>query len=244
MKKPLEGRVALITGASRGIGHAAALALSEVGAKVAVNYYASEEAALDLVKQITGCGGIAIAAKADVSQAAEVSRLVETVSRELGHVDVLVNNAGINPSKPLDQLTEDDWNQVIAINLSSAFLVSQAVLPGMREQRWGRIIMLSSVAAQMGGVIGPHYAASKAGMIGLAHSYAALLAKEGITANAIAPALIETDMIRGNDRIKPDLLPVGRFGQVSEVTDAIVLLATNGYISGQTLNINGGWYMS
>ena len=244
MKKPLEGRVALITGASRGIGHAAALALSEVGAKVAVNYYASEDAALDLVKQITGRGGVAIAAKADVSQAAEVSRLVETVSRELGRVDVLVNNAGINPSKPLDQLTEDDWNRVIAINLSSAFLVSQAVLPGMREQRWGRIIMLSSVAAQMGGVIGPHYAASKAGMIGLAHSYAALLAKEGITANAIAPALIETDMIRGNDRIKPELLPVGRFGQVSEVTDAIVLLATNGYISGQTLNINGGWYMS
>jgi len=244
MKKPLEGRVALITGASRGIGHAAALALSEVGAKVAVNYYASEDCALDLVKQITGRGGVAIAAKADVSQAAEVSRLVETVSRELGRVDVLVNNAGINPSKPLDQLTEDDWNRVIAINLSSAFLVSQAVLPGMREQRWGRIIMLSSVAAQMGGVIGPHYAASKAGMIGLAHSYAALLAKEGITANAIAPALIETDMIRGNDRIKPELLPVGRFGQVSEVTDAIVLLATNGYISGQTLNINGGWYMS
>jgi 3-oxoacyl-[acyl-carrier protein] reductase len=244
MKKPLEGRVALITGASRGIGHAAALALSEVGAKVAVNYYASEDCALDLVKQITGRGGVAIAAKADVSQAAEVSRLVETVSRELGRVDVLVNNAGINPSKPLDQLTEDDWNRVIAINLSSAFLVSQAVLPGMREQRWGRIIMLSSIAAQMGGVIGPHYAASKAGMIGLAHSYAALLAKEGITANAIAPALIETDMIRGNDRIKPELLPVGRFGQVSEVTDAIVLLATNGYISGQTLNINGGWYMS
>lgn len=244
MKRLLESRTALVTGASRGIGHAAALALSEAGAKVAVNYYTSEEAALDLVKQITGSGGVAIAARADVSRQAEVSEMVEKVSRELGCVDVLVNNAGINPSKPLDQLTEDDWNQVIAINLSSAFLVSQAVLPGMREQRWGRIIMLSSVAAQMGGVIGPHYAASKAGMIGLAHSYAALLAKEGITANAIAPALIETDMIRGNDRIKPELLPVGRFGQVSEVTDAIVLLATNGYISGQTLNINGGWYMS
>lgn len=244
MKRLLEGRVALVTGASRGIGHAAALALSEAGAKVAVNYHASEEAALDLVKQITDRGGLAIAAKADVSQAAEVSRMVEKVTQELGRVDVLVNNAGINPSSPLDQLTEDDWNRVIATNMSSAFLVSQAVLPGMREQRWGRIIMLSSIAAQTGGVIGPHYAASKAGMIGLAHSYAALLAKEGITANAIAPALIETDMIRGNKRLKPELLPVGRFGLVSEVTDAIVLLATNGYISGQTLNINGGWYMS
>lgn len=244
MKRLLEDRVALVTGASRGIGHAAALALSEAGAKVAVNYYASEEAALDLVKQITDCGGVAIAARADVSRQAEVSQMVEKVTHELGRVDVLVNSAGINPSKPLDQLTEDDWNRVIATNLSSAFLVSQAVLPGMREQRWGRIIMLSSIAAQTGGVIGPHYAASKAGMIGLAHSYAALLAKEGITANAIAPALIETDMIRGNKRLKPDLLPVGRFGLVSEVTDAIVLLATNGYISGQTLNINGGWYMS
>lgn len=244
MKRLLEDRVALVTGASRGIGHAAALALSEAGAKVAVNYYTSEEAALDLVKQITGRGGVAIAVKADVSRQSEVSQMVEKVTQELGRVDVLVNNAGINPSSPLDQLTEDDWNRVIATNLSSAFLVSQAVLPGMREQRWGRIIMLSSIAAQTGGVIGPHYAASKAGMIGLAHSYAALLAKEGITANAIAPALIETDMIRGNKRVKPELLPVGRFGLVSEVTDAIVLLATNGYISGQTLNINGGWYMS
>ena len=114
----------------------------------------------------------------------------------------------------------------------------------MRAAKWGRIINLSSVAAQTGGVIGPHYAASKAGIIGLTHSYAALLAKEGITVNAIAPALIETDMIRDNPRATPALIPVGRFGTVEEVADVVVTLATNGYITGQTINVNGGWYMS
>jgi 3-oxoacyl-[acyl-carrier protein] reductase len=244
MKRSLEGRTALITGASRGIGRAAALALSEAGASIAVNYNSSRDAALDLIDQIKGLGGRAIAVQADVSRSTDVLRMVETVQRELGQVDVLVNNAGINPSKPLHQLGEDDWHQVIATNLSSAFLTSQAALPGMRKRQWGRLIMVSSIAAQTGGVIGPHYAASKAGLIGLVHSYASLLAKEGITANAVAPALIETDMIWGNDRIKPDLLPVGRFGQPSEVADVVLLLATNGYISGQTINVNGGWYMS
>jgi len=122
--------------------------------------------------------------------------------------------------------------------------VSQAVLPGMRQRQWGRLIFLSSIAAQTGGVIGPHYAASKAGMLGLMHSYASLLSKEGITSNAIAPALIETDMIRNYSRIQPTLVPVGRFGTAEEVADAVLLLATNSYITGQTINVNGGWYMS
>jgi 3-oxoacyl-[acyl-carrier protein] reductase len=133
---------------------------------------------------------------------------------------------------------------VLTANLTSVFLLTQAVLPGMRLRSWGRLIMLSSIAAQTGGVIGPHYAASKAGMLGLVHSYANLLAKENITANAIAPALIETDMIRNNPKIQPTLLPVGRFGTAEEVAQAVVLLATNGYITGQTINLNGGWYMS
>ena len=133
---------------------------------------------------------------------------------------------------------------MLAINLKSVFLVTQAVLPKMRAARWGRIINLSSVAAQLGGVVGPHYAASKAGILGLTHSYALLLAKEGITVNAIAPALIETEMVTGNPNARADLIPVGRFGTVDEVADAAVLLATNGYITGQTINVNGGWYMS
>ena len=122
--------------------------------------------------------------------------------------------------------------------------MSQAVLPGMGQRQWGRLIFLSSIAAQTGGVIGPHYAASKAGMLGLMHSYASLLSKEGITSNAIAPALIETDMIRNYSRIQPTLVPVGRFGTAEEVADAVLLLATNSYITGQTINVNGGWYMS
>ena len=114
----------------------------------------------------------------------------------------------------------------------------------MRARQWGRIIMLSSIAAQTGGVIGPHYAASKAGLIGLMHSYANLLAKEGITANAIAPALIETDMIKGNEAIKPTLIPLGRFGKAGEVASVAALLAMNGYVTGQTISVNGGWHMS
>ncbi|HEY0263051.1 MAG TPA: 3-oxoacyl-ACP reductase family protein [Granulicella sp.] len=244
MEQPLQGRTALVTGASRGIGRAAALALSRAGAHVAVNYLASYQAALEIVGQIRSSGGRALAVQADVSQAAEVSRLVTTVEQQLGPIDILVNNAGINPSKPLDELTEEDWSQTLSTNLTSAFLVSQAAIPGMRQRRWGRIIMLSSIAAQTGGIIGPHYAASKAGMIGLAHSYANLLAKEGITANSIAPALIETDMIRDNPRITPNMLPVGRFGTAEEAAEVVVMLGTNGYINGQTINLNGGWYMS
>ena len=159
-------------------------------------------------------------------------------------MDILVNNAGITRPQPLEEITEQDWHDLIAVNLTSAFLVTQRVVPGMRTRRWGRIINLSSVAAQLGGVVGPHYAASKAGLIGLTHSYAALLAKDGITANAIAPALIGTEMVTSNPRARADLIPVGRFGTVDEVAAAAVLLATNGYITGQTISVNGGWYMT
>ena len=146
--------------------------------------------------------------------------------------------------QPFDQINEQDWDEVLAVNLKSVFLVTQAVPPSMRVAKWGRIINLSSVAAQTGGVIGPHYAASKADILGLTHSYAALLAKEGITVNAIAPALIETDRMRDNPRARPDLIPMGRFGTVDEVADVVVMLAAYGYITGQTINVNGGWYMS
>ncbi len=142
------------------------------------------------------------------------------------------------------QVTEQDWDEVLAVNLKSMFLVTQAVLLGMRQRKWGRIINLSSVAAQLGGVIGPHYAASKAGAIGLTHSYAALLAQEGITANAIAPALIETEMITSNPKARPDIVPLGRYGTVEEVADVVVMLASNAYVTGQTISVNGGWYMT
>jgi 3-oxoacyl-[acyl-carrier protein] reductase len=194
--------------------------------------------------EIKSLGGHAVAVQADVSIAAQVAEMVRQAESQLGPIAILVNNAGISRLQPFHQISEQDWDDVLAANLKSVFLVTQAVLPGMRAAKWGRIINLSSVAAQTGGVIGPHYAASKAGIHGLTHSYAALLAKEGITVNAIAPALIETDMMRDNPRARPDLIPVGRFGTVDEVADVVVMLAANGYITGQTINVNGGWYMS
>jgi len=240
----LAGKVALVTGASRGIGRAIAVALARAGAEVAVNYRNRENEARETAGMITALGRRCLVVPADVSLAAEVARLVGTVEAGLGPVDILVNNAGIAKLMPLDQITEADFDAMFAVNLKSAFLMTQAVLPGMRARRWGRIINLSSVAAQTGGVIGPHYAASKAGLHGLTHSYAALLAKEGITANCIAPALIETEMVTSNPRAKPDLIPVGRFGNVEEVAEVAVMLAGNGYITGQTIDVNGGWFMS
>ena len=243
-KMKLYGRTALVTGGSRGIGRASALVLAAAGCNVVVNYLHARAEAESLRREIVSRGQRAVARQADVSREADVQQLVRTVEQDLGPIDILVNNAGINPGKPLAELTLADWNETITTNLTSSFLVLRAVLPGMRQRQWGRLIFLSSIAAQTGGVIGPHYAASKAGMLGLMHSYAKLLAKEGITSNAIAPALIETDMIHNDSRIQPTLLPVGRFGTAEEVAEAVLLLATNSYITGQTINLNGGWYMS
>jgi 3-oxoacyl-[acyl-carrier protein] reductase len=244
MLADLTGKVALVTGASRGLGRAAALALAEAGADVAVNYRVQQSQALELCEHIRGLERRTVVVGADVSQAREVNRMVEAVEWELGPVDILINNAGMLWQKPLEEITEADFDAMIAINLKSAFLVTQRVLPAMREKKWGRIVNLSSVAAQTGGVTGPHYAASKAGMHGLTHSYACHLFKEGITVNTIAPALIETDMVTENLQVTPEVVPVGRFGVVEEVAQVIVMLAQNGYITGQTINVNGGWYMS
>jgi 3-oxoacyl-[acyl-carrier protein] reductase len=240
----LTGRVALVTGASRGIGRASAVALARAGADVAINYQSRSDEARETADDVKELGRRATLVQADVSVDAEVSRLVSAVQRELGDISILVNNAGITRPQPLDAITATDWHELIAANLTSAFLVTQAVVPQMRAARWGRIVNLSSVAAQLGGVVGPHYAASKAGLLGLTHSYALLLAKEGITVNAIAPALIATEMVANNPRARADVIPVGRFGEIDEVADVVVMLATNGYITGQTINVNGGWYMS
>lgn len=234
----------MVTGASRGIGKSIALQFAREGADVALNCRSRTADAEAVCAQIRAMGRRAIWVRADVSVASEVTGLVASVTEALGPVDILVNNAASADARPIEELTEAGWNAVIANNLTSAFLVTQGFLPAMRNNRKGRIIYISSAAAQIGGVIGPHYAASKAGMLGLTHSYASLLAREGITVNAIAPALIETDMIAGNKNVRRDLIPVGRLGDVSEVADVAVLLASNGYITGQTVNVNGGWYMS
>jgi 3-oxoacyl-[acyl-carrier protein] reductase len=240
----LTGKVALVTGSSRGIGRAIVLALAGAGADVVVNFVrrATEAQAVESeVRQMRrGCVSI----QADVSSATDVERLVRESQEQLGSVDILVNNAGISRPQPIEEIRELDWDDVIAANLKSCFLVTQAVLPGMRARGWGRIVNMSSVAAQVGGVVGPHYAASKAGMLGLTHYYARLLAKEGITVNAIAPALVETEMVTSNPNARRDNIPVGRFGLPEEVAQVAVMLVRNGYMTGQTINVNGGWFMS
>jgi 3-oxoacyl-[acyl-carrier protein] reductase len=240
----LLGKIALVTGASRGIGRSVAVALAQAGCDVVVNYREQENEAAGTVHQVEALGRRAYLARADVSDAAEVTRMASQVTRDVGAIDVLINNAGQARPIALDSLTLADFDQALAVNLRSAFLVTQAYLPTMRLRKWGRLIFISSVAAQVGGVVGPHYAASKAGLAGLAHAYGALLAREGITANVIAPALIDTDMVRNNPKARPDLIPLGRFGTPAEVAEVVVSVARNGYITGQTINVNGGWYMS
>ncbi|HUI57386.1 MAG TPA: 3-oxoacyl-ACP reductase family protein [Bryobacteraceae bacterium] len=240
----LTGRVAVVTGSSRGIGRAIALALSQAGADVAINFLSRAADAQTAAEQVRQSGRRCAVFQADVSLSSAVESFIRGVEEQLGPVDVLVNNAGIASPRKIEDLTESDWDAVITANLKSCFLVTQAVLPGMRARRWGRIINLSSVAAQTGGVVGPHYAASKAGILGLTHSYAARLAKEGIAVNAIAPALVETEMVTSNRNARPDYIPVGRYGLPAEVADVAVMLARNGFITGQTINVNGGWYMN
>ncbi len=240
----LNGKIAVVTGASRGIGRDIAFALAEAGADVAINYRATTEAAHSLRDRILALGRRAVAIQADVSSAPQVADLIRQTTEQLGPPDILVNNAGIARVQRPGEIQEDDWDYVLNQNLKSCFLMTEAVLPFMRERRWGRIINISSVAAQTGGVVGPHYAASKAGMHGMAHYYARHLATEGITVNTIAPALIATDMLAANPSASVAHIPVGRLGDVSEVSSVAVLLAQNGYITGQTINVNGGWYMS
>jgi len=240
----LKNRVALVTGGSRGIGAAIAIALARAGADVAVNYREQSDAAQQVSSEITRMGRRAVAVQANVSRSGEVKGMVASIEATLGPIEILVNNAAIAHPRKLEDIAELEWDEVLSVNLKSVFLVTQAVIAGMRQRRWGRIINLSSVAAQTGGAVGAHYAASKAGIIGLTHSCASSLVREGITVNAIAPALIETDMVRSNPNASPDLIPMRHFGSVDDVASVAVMLARNEYMTGQTISVNGGWYMS
>ena len=242
--KDLKDRVALVTGGSRGIGAGIAIALARAGADIAVNYHQRSDAAKAVCTEITGMGRKAIAVQADVSVRCEDQRMITEVEESLGGIDILVNNAGIAQPRKFEDISEEEWDEIQSANLKSVFLVTQGVIGGMRKRKWGRIINVSSVAAQTGGAVGAHYAASKAGIIGLTHSCASSFVKEGITANAIAPALIETDMVTSNPNANPGLIPMGHFGTVDDVASIAVMLATNEYMTGQTISVNGGWYMT
>ncbi len=237
----LKGRVALVTGGSRGIGQAIAVSLADAGAAVAVNYLERAALAEKVAEAIHRKGGRAMAVGADVSQAAAVKDMVAGVERALGPIDILVNNAGIGLIRSVDELTEEDFDRTIAVNLKSVFLCTQAVIPGMRARKWGRIVNISSGAARGAGGVGPHYNASKAGMEGMTRGYAARLVKDGITVNAVAPSLIESDMLRSGALAQAvSRIPLGRFGKPEECARIVMMLVGNEYMTGQTVALSGG----
>ena len=243
MTSDLSGRTAIVTGGSRGIGKAISLALANAGCDVVVNYLSKEAEANATVDAVRRSGRRAVALQADVSNGADVQRLVKSAETEIGPTDILVNNAGRVLVEGLDEMSEASWNDIIRVNLTSVFLMTQAVLPGMRARKWGRIINLTSVAAQAGSLLAVHYSAAKGGVISATKSYARLLAKEGVTVNAISPALIATEMVAANPRITPDMIPMGRFGTVEECAEVAVTIAGNAYMTGQTIALNGGMFM-
>jgi 3-oxoacyl-[acyl-carrier protein] reductase len=238
----LNGRIALVTGASRGIGKSIALALAEAGAAVAVNYRERREEAENVAGTIRNDGGRAVAFGADVSRHDAVNTMLDEVAERLGPVDVLINNAGIAVPRGIDDITETDFDRTIAANLKSAFLCTQGVLPSMRERRWGRIVNISSIGARIGaGSVSVAYGAAKAGLEGLTRAYALRLASEGVTVNAVAPGLVDTDM--GQPLIEAGVagrIPVGRPATGDEIAQAVLMLVGNAYMTGQTIAINGG----
>jgi 3-oxoacyl-[acyl-carrier protein] reductase len=238
----LSNRVALVTGGSRGIGKAIALALARAGAAVAINYRERGEEAASVVAAIREDGGHAAAVAADVSNAAAVQRMVAEAEDRLGSIEILVNNAGMAQARGLDDISEADFDHALAVNLKSAFLCTQAVLPDMRARRWGRIVNISSIGARVGaGSVSVAYGAAKAGLEGLTRAYALRLAPEGVTVNAIAPGLIDTEMgapliaAGGGARI-----PVGRVGAGDDIAQAVLFLVGDAFVTGQTLAVNGG----
>jgi 3-oxoacyl-[acyl-carrier protein] reductase len=239
------GRVALVTGASGGIGAAIGERLAAAGAAVALGYGTGEAAARALVERIEAAGGRAVALGADLRQAPAAVQLVDDAVGELGPLDILVANAGLGRVQPLEEVSVANFDEVLSVNLRAPFLHAQRALPAMAERKFGRVLFMSSVAALTGGVVGPHYAASKAGLHGLTHYLASRFAASGVTVNALAPALItETGMLPGDPEDLRQRIPVGRLGQPGEVADLAVAVLANGYVTNQVISIDGGMYPS
>lgn len=242
----LSGKVALVTGASRGIGAAVALRLASAGAAVAVNYAGSADAAQDIVDRITAGGGRAVALQADVSDSVAAAGLVESVLGELGGLDIVVNNAGITRDALLVRMRDEDWSSVIATNLTGVFNVTRSATRHLMKQRSGSIVNITSVVGLVGNASQVNYSAAKAGVIGLTKSVARELASRGVRANAIAPGFIETDMTaalpEGIRSSTVDQIAMGRFGSAEDVANAVAFLASDeaSYITGQTLAVDGG----
>lgn len=238
------GRVALVTGASRGIGRAIALRLAAGGLVVGVGYHREGAAAEAVCDRIRSTGGHAVAVGGDLAQIGTAAAMVERVEEQLGPLDVLVSNAGAAVTASLPALDAAEWDRTMNTHLRAAFLLAQRVAPGMQQRRWGRIVVISSVAAFSGGIVGPHYTAAKAGQLGLVRSLSGALAAYGVTVNAVAPALVDTGMLAQLDRGRRERLagriPAGRFGRPGEVAEVVWTVLGNGYLTGQTISVDGG----
>ncbi|MGM0396088.1 MAG: 3-oxoacyl-[acyl-carrier-protein] reductase [Bacillota bacterium] len=242
----MDNKVALVTGASRGIGRNIAHGLAKEGCTVAITYNSNEELAKEVVSELEKYGSKVVAFKADISIKDQVDNLIREIQEELGSVDILVNNAGITKDNLIIRMSEDDWDSVMDVNLKGAFLVTKAVVRGMMKKRYGKIINISSVVGIMGNAGQGNYSASKAGLIGFTKSMAKELASRGIRVNAIAPGFIRTDM---TDSLKEDVkeamlshIPLGYFAEPDEVSNLVEFLASekSDYITGQVIQIDGG----
>jgi len=245
----LKGRTALVTGGSRGIGRAVALALAEEGADVAINYVSSETAARDVADHITKMGRRAVLAQADVSDYPDTFRMAQDVVRDFGHLDILVNNAGINSDKTFTKMDHASWRKVLGTNLDGVFNCTKVFVDQMLQHGYGRVVNMTSVIGQIGNFGQANYAASKAGVAAFTKSLAKELAGKGVTVNAVAPGFIETEMVAAiPDKVKDRLLaqiPLRRFGTAEEVARAVVYIVSSDgdYITGAELSINGGLLM-
>lgn len=246
MRWGLDGRIALVTGASRGIGRAIAIRLAEEGCDVAVNYNASKDAAEEVVMVIRGTGRRSVAVQADVASPEQVGSMVTKVEGELGPVDILVNNAGIHKHHRSWEMSVEDWDRIIGVNLTGTYLTSRLLGPRMAERGWGRIVNISSIVADIGSDHEAHYTASKAGVHGLTRSLALELSPKGVTVNAVSPGWIRTDMTADVTEEEMDEavaeIPMGRIGEPDEIASVVAYLSSpeSSYVTGQVLHVNGG----
>ena len=240
---------ALVTGGSRGIGKAIAIALAKEGVNIALTYNTNREKACSLVKEIESKGSKAICIQLDQKSRDNIRKMIEEVHKKFGKINILVNNAAIAQEKPFESISDDDWNNMFAVNLYGPFVLCQEIVPEMVEKGWGRIINICSIGGQWGGFNQVHYAAAKAGLINLTKSLARMYSKQGITTNAISPGLVSTEMSSkelntqvGKGKIRN--IPIGRIATTSEIADIVSFLSSDkaSYITGQTINANGGMY--
>ena len=242
-------KVALVTGGSRGIGRAIAIALAKEGIKVVLTYKVNKEKAISVIEDIKKSNNEAIYLKLDQKDRKNIQNVIKKIHNKYGKIDILINNAAITQEKPFETITDVDWNNILKVNLGGPFILCQEVIPDMIAQGWGRIINVCSIGGQWGGFNQVHYAAAKAGLINLTKSLARIYSRKGITSNAVSPGLVGTDMIikelittAGKEKLKN--VPIGRISTPKEIAEVVVFLASEkaSYITGQTINVNGGMY--